>query len=458
MGLTATLAARIAATRYEDLGAAAVAAARRLVLDGIAVAVAGTHEDAIRILAAHQRALGGTPEATAIGFGFRTDPVRAAALNGAAMHVLDFEPMWSPATHALSTTLPVALALGEAHGLAGREILTALVKGIEIQGRLREASGQFLPEQLQFHPPGLVGPMGAAVAAAHLLDLDAPRLQHALGIAASRAGSVFSNAGTMTKSTHCGQAASLGLDAAMLAARGFTGDAETFDSPQGFAGTFHRATFRPEELEKFGPPWRVVTPGYAIKMFPSQFGTHFVITAGLQLHRQIDDPGAIRNVSLVGPVMPYVNRPAPQTGLSGKFSFQYVLAAALLDGKVGIGTFTDATLRRPDLQALLPKITFRMDKDIPARFETMHVEATIELTGGRTLTVRCDGPRGVWDKPPIPEAEHLVKLRDCLAVRLTPDAVERCIALAGTLDNQSADGVRELMALIGSGSSPFPAS
>jgi aconitate decarboxylase len=452
MGLTARLAARIAATHHDDLSEAAITAARRLVLDGIAVAVAGTREQAIRILAAHEQALGGTPEASAIGFGFRTDPVRAAALNGAAMHVLDFEPMWSPATHALSTALPVALALAEARGLAGREVLTALVKGIEIQGCLREASGQFVPEQLQFHPPGLVGPMGAAVTAAHLLKLDGLQLQHALGIAASRAGSVFSNAGTMTKSTHCGQAASLGLEAAMLAARGFTGDAETFDSPQGYAGTFHKATFRPEELEKFGPPWRVVTPGYAIKMFPSQFGTHFVITAGLELHRQIDDPDAIHRITLVGPVMPYVNRPQPETGLSGKFSFQYVLAAALLDGRVGIGTFTDATLHRPDLQALLPKITFRMDNDIPARFETMHVEATVELTDGRRLSVRCDGPRGVWGKPPIPEAEHLVKVCDCLAVRLTPDAIERCITLAGTLDTQSAEGVRELMALIGNGS------
>ena len=234
MGLTATLAARIAATRYENLSETAIAAAQRLVLDGIAVAVAGTHEQGIRILAAHERGLGGTPESTAIGFGFRIDPVRAAALNGAAMHVLDFEPMWSPATHALSTTLPVALALAEAHGLAGREVLTALIKGIEIQGRLREASGQFVPEQLQFHPPGLVGPMGAAVAAAHLLMLDGKQLQHALGIAASRAGSVFSNAGTMTKSTHCGQAAALGLDAAMLAARGFTGDADTFELGAGF--------------------------------------------------------------------------------------------------------------------------------------------------------------------------------------------------------------------------------
>jgi aconitate decarboxylase len=235
----------------------------------------------------------------------------------------------------------------------------------------------------------------------------------------------------------------------MLAARGFTGDAETFDSPQGFAGTFHKGTFRPEELAKFGPPWRVVTPGYAIKMFPSQFGTHFVITAGLELHRQIDDPEAIRAVTLVGPGMPYVNRPLPETGLSGKFSFQYVLAAALLDGRVGIATFTDATLHRTDIQALLPKITFRMDKDIPARFETMHVEVTTELGDGRTLTARCDGPRGVWGKSPIPETDHLVKVRDCLSVRLRPEAVERCIALAGSLDSQSADGVRELMMLIG---------
>ncbi len=372
-----------------------------------------------------------------------------AALNGAAMHVLDFEPMWSPATHALSTTLPVALALGEARGVAGREILTALVKGIEIQGWLREASGQYVPEELQFHPPGLVGPMGAAVAAAHLLELDGPRLQHALGLAASRAGSVFSNAGTMTKSTHCGQAASLGLEPAMLAARGFTGDPETFHSPQGYAGTFHKGTFRPEALTRFGAPWRVVTPGYAIKMCPSQFGTHFVITAGLELHGKITDPSAIRAVRLAGPVMPYVNRPLPETGLSGKFSFQYVLAAALLDGKVGIGTFTDATLQRPDIQELLPKITFRMDKDIPAQFEQMHVEATVDLADGRTLTVRCDGPRGVWGKPPIPEAEHLAKVRDCLSVRLTHDAAERCIVLAGSLDTQPAEGVAEMLRLLG---------
>jgi aconitate decarboxylase len=453
MGLTADLCQRISASRFEDLPPEAVTAARRLVLDGLAVALAGAaEEDAIPIMAAHYRKLGGEPQCTAIGCGFRTDPVRAAALNGAAMHVLDFEPMWSPATHALSTTLPVAFALAESRGAPGREVLTALVKGIEIQGWLREASGQFTPDVLQFHPPGLVGPMGAVAAAGHLLGLDAERLANAFGIAASRAGSVFGNVGTMTKSTHCGQAASLGLEAALLAEAGFTGDAATFESPQGYAATFYRGTFVPDELRKFGQqPWRVVQPGYAIKMFPSQFGTHFVITAGLDLRRRIADPAAIRSVTLTAPQMDYVNRPSPETGLSGKFSLQYTLASALLDGKVGIATFTDARLRASDMQALLPKIALRMDKAIPARFETMHVRLAVELANGTMLETRCDGPRGMWGQPPIADLDHLVKVRDCLATRLDAAAAERCIALASQIDTLAPPQVSELMALVGTG-------
>jgi len=342
--------------------------------------------------------------------------------------------------------------LAEARGAPGREVLTALVKGIEIQGWLREASGQFTPDVLKFHPPGLVGPMGAVAAAGHMLGLDAARLANAFGIAASRAGSVFGNVGTMTKSTHCGQAASLGLDAALLAEAGFTGDAATFESPQGYAATFYPGTFVPDELLQYGQkPWRVVRPGYAIKMFPSQFGTHFVITAGLTLHRQIPDAAAIRSVTLTAPVMSYVDRPRPETGLSGKFSLQYTLAAALLDGKVGIGTFTDARLNAADMQTLLPKITLCMDRSIPARFETMHVLLSVELTDGRVLETRCDGPRGIWGQEPIADADHLAKVRDCLATRLDSDAAERCISLASRIDVLAARQVSELMALVGIG-------
>src|SRR5712691_1290733 len=193
MSVTSQLCEKIAGTGYADLGAPAIAAARRLVLDGIAIAIAGTEEEAIHILATHYKEQGGTEQATAIGNAFRLNTVAAAALNGAAMHVLDFEPMWSPANHALSTTLAGVLALAEARGATGREVLTALVKGEEMQGWIRQASGQYEAGTSRFHPPGAAGPLGAAVACGHLLGLDAGRLANAVGIAASRAGSVLAN-------------------------------------------------------------------------------------------------------------------------------------------------------------------------------------------------------------------------------------------------------------------------
>ena len=156
MAVTSQLCERIAGTDYENLGEPAIEAARRLVLDGIAIAIAGTEEEAIHILAAHHKEQGGAGQATAIGNGFRLNTVSASALNGAAMHVLDFEPMWSPANHALSTTLAGVLALAEAHGATGREVLTALIKGVEMQGWIRQASGQFEASTTRFHPPGAV--------------------------------------------------------------------------------------------------------------------------------------------------------------------------------------------------------------------------------------------------------------------------------------------------------------
>ena len=450
MSVTSQLCKKITATGYADLGAPVTAAARRLVLDGIAIAVAGSKEDAIQILAQHFKEQGGVPQATAIGNSLRLNTVSAAALNGAAMHVLDFEPMWSPANHALSTTLPGALALAVARGSYGRELLTALVKGVEIQGWIRQSSGQFEARTTRFHPPSAVGPLGSAVAAGHLIGLDAGRLAHALGIAASRAGGLLANAGTMTKSSHCGHASALGLQSALLAEQGFTANIDVFEAPQGYAAAFYDDRFKAEEMLGFGhAPLRIVEPGYAIKLFPSQFGTHFGITAALELHPQITATAAIRQVILTAPVMAYVDRPRPKTGLEGKFSLQYTAAAALLDGKVGIPTFTDQRLAEPDMQKLLEKIEVRLDPTIPGRFEEMYVELSVALDSGRILKTRCNGPRGKWGTPPIGDAEHLVKVRDCLATRFQPAAAESIIELARNIDDLDEAGVRRLMQLAG---------
>src|SRR5262245_48244181 len=284
MSVTSQLCEKITATGYADLGGPATTAARRLVLDGIAIAVAGSKEDAIRILAAHFKEQGGVPQATAIANSLRLNTVSAAALNGAAMHVLDFEPMWSPANHALSTTLPGALALAEARGSNGRELLTALVKGVEIQGWIRQSSGQFEARTTRFHPPGAVGPLGSAVAAGHLIGLGADRLAHALGIAASRAGGVLANAGTMTKSSHCGHASALGLQSALLAEQGFTANVDVFEAPHGYAPAFYDGGFKAEEMLGFGhAPLRIVEPGYAIRLSQVSLGPTSVSTAPLKL-------------------------------------------------------------------------------------------------------------------------------------------------------------------------------
>ncbi|MGI4945817.1 MAG: MmgE/PrpD family protein, partial [Janthinobacterium lividum] len=322
-----------------------------------------------------------------------------------------------------------------------------LVKGCEAQGWLREASGQYEPRALVFHPPGVVGPIGSAVAAGHLLGLDAGRLAHAVGIAASRAGTLLANVGTMTKSLHCGVAAAAGLEAALLAERGFTANVDVLETRQGLAAAFFPESFQPELLRRAGPPFRLVAPGYALKMFPSQYGTHFAITAALALYGGIGPAGVIRRGRLVAPVMPYIDRPHPPTGLDGKFSLQYTTAAALLDGSVGIGTFTDERLSAADMQALLPRIELVMSPNIPARFEGMHVALEVWLEDGRHLTSRCDAPPGSWTGAPVSEAAHLDKVRNCLAVRLPSQRVEQVIDGVARLETLTPDGVRALVAL-----------
>jgi aconitate decarboxylase len=308
---------------------------------------------------------------------------------------------------------------------------------------------------LKFHPPGVVGPLGAAVAAAHLLGFDADMLANALGVASSRCGSLFSNLGTMTKSSHCGYAASLGLEAALLTERGFTGDRAVFDSvTQGYVQAFMPGDFEPESLMAFGEPFRVIDPGFAVKLFPAKFSTHYGITAALGV-RDRAPADRIREVRVVAAEVPSSNRPSPRTGLEGKFSVQYTVAAALLDGEVGLKTFTDERLFRDDMQALLPKIVFRMDPSIPSLYNTgRFADVEAELEDGTVLRERCERPRGSWGAAPVSTDEHLAKVRSCLSVALPPATVEQCIALAGDIDRLWPRDVQQLVRLASGTQSP----
>ncbi len=447
MGLTRELCAIIDGTSGTTLGAACIDRVTEAIADGVAVALAGCRETPVAIGAAHVRALGGAPQASIWGWGFKASVVQAACVNAMATHVLDFEPMWSPPTHAVSPTVPVAFALAEMQAATGEQIVTAVARGLELQGRLQFAGEQYAPEALKFHPPGVAGVFGSAVVASALLGLDVRGLQHALGIAASRAGSLLANVGSMTKCTHCGNAAAAGLDAALLAQRGFTANPDVLEAPKGVIATFYPDGFDALSLLAYGQPFRVVDPGLAIKMFPSQYATHYAITAGLELHSQIADASRIARVRLVSPVMNYIDRPQPGTGLDGKFSFQYAAAAALLDGAVTIDTFADERRFRADMVALLAKTALAQDASIQGDFHHMRVEIEVELDDGTRLAAVCRGPKGSWGVPLAP-GEHRAKLQDCLARALPAARVGDVIDGLDHLWQLDAPGVAHLTALL----------
>jgi len=449
VGLTRTLCELIDATDYASLGDECVARVKQAIQDGVAVALAGCAETPVTLGAAHAQSLGGAPQASVWGAGFKGSVVQAAHINAMATHVLDFEPMWSPPTHSVSPTVPVAFALAEHRGANGREIITAVARGLEIQGRLQYAGNQYVPEDLKFHPPGVAGALGSAIVAAHLLGLDINGMQHALGMAASRAGSLLANVGSMTKCTHCGNAAAAGLDSALLAQRGFTANPDLLEAHKGLISTFFPDGFDESRLLGWGKPWRVVDPGLAIKLFPSQFGTHFSITAGLDIHRQAGTGGVFKALRIVSPVMKYINRPQPETGLYGKFSLQYTAAAAVLDGRVGIDSFTDRRRFDADMVALLERITLTQDAAIPGDFHHMHVGIEADLEDGRTLRALCRGPQGAWGVPLDPAA-HREKLVDCFSRALPPAEVAALIASFAQLETLEAAGVAQLCELIAS--------
>jgi aconitate decarboxylase len=388
---------------------------------------------------------------TVIGQGFATSVVNAARVNGMAMHVLDFEPMWNPPNHALSPLLPALLALAEQReqqgaGPQGRAVLRAIAKGVEAQGRLRLASGQIEPAKLSIHPPGAVGPLATALACGDMLGLEGERLAAAVGIACSRSGGLLANVGSMTKALHCGDAAANGVQAALLAAAGFTADSDALGSPRGWGPSLFGPTFERDHLLAPIGQGRALNPGPAWKLFPSQFATHFGITAALAAHDAMGKiaPSRIARVTLRTPAMPYIDRPNPYSGLDGKFSWQYTAAVALLDGKVEPASFEDSRRFADDAIALLNRIVLINDSTISGRFDQMYVEIEVELDDGTMIRRRCDAPLGSWSRP-VPAERVLEKVGALFGGVLGPSktaAIERTIMTAEEFS------VRPLMAML----------
>ncbi|GAA4332270.1 MmgE/PrpD family protein [Pigmentiphaga soli] len=452
---TSAFVERLRAIDYRTLPAPAVDMARQVFLDGLGVIVAGAAEPlgVGRISIDYVRAMGGAEQATVVTGGFKTSMQNAAYANGTMAHALDWDNTWYPLNHPTSPTLPAILAIAEHRRLPGERIIEAIAAAFEVQARLRLAATGLKTGQ-GFHKPGTTGTFGAVAGSARLLGLDHEQTLMALGLAGSRAGSIALNTGTMTKSSHSGHAARMGVECAVLAQMGWTATADVF-GPKGFFDTFLNGDGRPELLtEGFAAPLRMVEPGVGFKKYPSNYFTHRPIDAALALREEHRiRPEQIARVEVVFPPFDYVNRPHPRSGLDGKFSIQYTTLVALLDGDITVDSFTNERRFAPDVEALLPAVTLTVDPSIPTDFDQTWATVNVWLKDGRALGLRMATLSG-WIGHPLTREQRLKKFFSCTRHAIDERDARRVLEQAERLE--TLPDITEIMTIARGPATPRP--
>ena len=375
-------------TRLLDLtqaspSAQALAVMRLSLLDWLACGQAGAGEPAARLLRDMVLDEGGAGQAALFGGG--RAPARGAALvNGTASHALDYDDThFAHIGHPSVAVLPAALALAGQTGASIAHVTDAALRGCEASVRVGLALGR-AHYQLGFHQTATAGAFGAALAAGILLGLDRGQMAQALGLVSTRAAGLKSQFGTMGKPYNAGVAAANGVEAALLAARGFVSNPDALQGVNGFLPT-HAADPAPQ-------PQGWLMEGVSHKFHACCHGLHATLEALAALGPH--DPAQVQQVTVTTHPrwLTVCNQPAPRTGLELKFSYRGIVAAALLGhDTAALGTYSDALCADPALVALRDRVTVRSDTALPetaARVAVDGAEAAFDLNAPMALQDR----------------------------------------------------------------------
>jgi 2-methylcitrate dehydratase PrpD len=450
MKATSTIAAFVSGSRWEQCPTPAVEGARRAILDCLGVMLAGAAEPAARIVQRVARAEGGGPLCTVVGAGLRSGAVWAALCNGTAAHALDFDDTnFAMLGHPSAPVLSAALAAGELATATGAQVVHAFLLGFEVETTVAEVVNPAHYEH-GWHATCTLGTLGAAAAAARLLDLNEAQTRVALAVAASQASGLKENFGTMTKPFHAGHAARSGVLAALLAREGWTASERALEGPQGFVNVLGVGPPALDALARLGSPWKITTTGVAVKPYPSCACTHSIIDSALELrHAHAIAPEAVDEVVIgVNERVPGILiHSEPRTGLEAKFSAEFCAAAALAEPHVGIETFSDEKVQDPALRGLMKRVRVVVDPDIPGDLER-HVwtRVAVRLADGRQVEIP---PRPVPGHPGRPLSLDALrdKFESCAGLLLPTDRVGAVRQMAERLDE--CPDLRSLTALLG---------
>ena len=421
--LTRKLAAFVAGLKYSDLPPATVQMGRLLLLDGLGCLLSGTNSSHARNTSQMVRELGGAPQAT-IYPGMTRGSVRDAAfVNGISLYSVGLNDVHVTAeSHPGASVIPAVLALSEWKGLAGREMIAAMVAGYELVGRIGRA---ILPSHRQrgFHATGTCGTFGAAAAAARALGFDAEKTANTFGIAGSQAAGLYEchHDGTSTMIYHAGRAGQNGVEAALLVAAGMTGPATVLEGSKGFFratsnGVFDAAAID-AALSGLGKRYEIDATS-----FRPYFGCSSTLAASAAIANLVRggalSAGSIEEIVVqCHPIVAQDNADtAPETLLAARLSMPFNVALVMHHGDVWAGDLPEVELANPAIRAMLPRIKLIADPGMSRRGAAI----TVRRGDGTTVSETIRDPRGSEGNP-LTWDEVVTKFR-----RLTRDTVERC--------------------------------
>jgi 2-methylcitrate dehydratase PrpD len=446
---TERIAEFIVGTDNHQIPKEAFKVAKRCFVDCLGVALGGARQPEGRILTQLVRDFGGHPEAGVIASGFKTSVLLAALANGTMAHALDYDDISTKfLAHPSVNLVPAILALGESKEVSGKEILISYIIGFEVGATLGHLMGMTFFGK-GWHATSILGSIGAAAAAARILELGVQETRIALGIAASLAGGLKINFGSMTKPLHTGNAARNGILAAMLARQGFTAHDAAFEGRNGLCQLYSGVDcdFRSIE-ETIGKTWYLLTPGIKFKPYPCCASVAGCADAILELKRRYDIfPEDVSEIECrVSPLMVETGASihSPKTGQEGRFSLEYDMAIAVIDGELSLKQYTDEKVNAPIVQSLMRKVKTTFPEGIGMGMEEPQ-EVVVKLKDGREISHKVEKHKGTAENP-LRDDELFSKFKDCASLALSPEAAEQVLHLLWDLDE--LQDIARLMELV----------
>ena len=340
-------------------------------------ALAGQGEPVAEILTRKGRLEGGAPQATIIG-GLKLPAPRAALINGAISHALDYDDThFDHIGHTSVAVIPAALAMAQAQGRTMGDFIDAALIGSEAAIRVGTWLGR-AHYQVGFHQTATSGAFGGALAGLRLIEATRPKIIAGLGLAASRASGLKCQFGTMGKPLNAGLAAEAGVEAALWAQSGLSASDQGLSGALGFSETHHGEGID-HAFDGIGADWRMKAIKY--KFHACCHGLHAMLEALGSLNLTAGQVSQVE-ISTHPRWMSVCNNPAPRTGLEAKFSYRQAAAMTLMGIATGrIAAFSDAVALHPSVSAVAEKVTVITDDgltEMQARVVVTHIDGSLQ--------------------------------------------------------------------------------